>query len=210
MLRVLREHRHFRIYGEDEDNPEYIIVELGHAYQPNDDVIYALRIDINDNNELYNSTVVEETNHNNEFEDKPIPAPAVEDAQDFWRGLTEFRNEYWTMTEYKQAIILRRDLDMSPGKAVAQGAHVSVKATGHAPEQSVENWEPSMAKITLAADDQEHLEFLYDQAIAHELPVSIIADEGRTELESNTLTAIAIGPAPATEVNKITSSLSLY
>lgn len=114
------------------------------------------------------------------------------------------------MSEYKQALVLRGDLDLSPGKAVAQGAHVSVKATDTASRESVEQWKPDMAKITLKVDDLEHLEELYREAESRSLPVDSIVDQGRTEIQSGTKTAIAIGPAPGKEVDSVTGNLSLY
>lgn len=114
------------------------------------------------------------------------------------------------MTEYKQALVLRDDLDMSSGKAVAQGAHVSVKAVQSATAEQVANWKPSMAKITLKVDGRDNLQYLATKADENNLPHATIVDEGRTELDAETLTALAIGPAPANEVDAITGNLSLY
>ncbi len=46
-------------------------------------------------------------------------------------------------------------------------------------------------------------------AIDAGLPCSKIADFGRTELEPGTITALAIGPAPSGDVDRVTGRLSL-
>lgn len=114
------------------------------------------------------------------------------------------------MEEYKQSIILRTDLDLSTGKAVAQGAHASVFALEDATDDARDEWLPTATKITLAADDEAQLRSLRADAEEHDLPTSLVSDQGRTELETNTVTALAVGPAPASEVDEVTGHLSLF
>lgn len=111
----------------------------------------------------------------------------------------------------KQVILVRDDVDMSRGKAVAQGAHASVLAVQDADDVAVHNWLADSAgtKITLQVNSETELRDLIEQA-DEELPTGIISDLGRTEIESGTTTAGAIGPATEDEIDSITGHLSLY
>lgn len=110
----------------------------------------------------------------------------------------------------KQVILIREDVDMSRGKSVAQGAHASVLAVRDASEEAVENWLADSAgtKITLSVESEDELRSLIDSA--EELPTGIISDLGRTEIESGTTTAGAIGPANEDAIDEITGHLGLY
>lgn len=110
----------------------------------------------------------------------------------------------------KQVIIVRGDVDMSCGKAVAQGAHASVLAVRDASDDAVQSWLSDSAgtKITLAADSEDELRSLIESA--DDLPTGIISDLGRTEIETGTTTAGAIGPASEDEIDAITGHLNLY
>ena len=115
--------------------------------------------------------------------------------------------------DYKQVIVIRMDINMSTGKKVAQGAHASVMAVDVARRISpdvLEKWSrEGQKKVALKVQTEKELLELYNLARAARLPCAIIQDAGLTELEPGTITAIAIGPAKATEVDKITGQLKL-
>lgn len=126
------------------------------------------------------------------------------------------------MNEYKQVILIRKDLNMSPGKMIAQGAHASLAAALDDSYQSLsgnlclemttglEEWlEGSQVKIVLGVSSEKELLDLYAKAQNANLPRSIIKDEGRTELRGQNYTAAAIGPADPEEINNITGHLRL-
>jgi PTH2 family peptidyl-tRNA hydrolase len=130
------------------------------------------------------------------------------------------------MKEPKQVIILRTDLNMSKGKAIAQGAHASLQAALHGKtttsiddspdlmcvELTIElnKWfSGSHVKIVLGVDSEEELLDIFGKAQDAQLPRSIIKDEGRTELTGQNYTAVAIGPADPKEINKIAGHLKL-
>lgn len=111
----------------------------------------------------------------------------------------------------KQVIIVRDDIDMSRGKAVAQGSHVSVLSTRDTNEKIVNEWISNGGKkITLKIDSEADLLDLIRRADKKDLPTATIRDLGYTELEENTLTAGCIGPANESEIDSITGNLSLY
>ncbi len=111
---------------------------------------------------------------------------------------------------FKQAIILRADLKMGKGKLVAQGAHACVDALGKASPDAVEKWKRGgMEKICLKVTGERELLQVFQDAKKLKLPASLIRDAGRTQIEQGTLTAVAIGPAEETEVDKVTGKLKL-
>ncbi len=117
------------------------------------------------------------------------------------------------MDEYKQVIIVRKDLKMSKGKLAVQVAHAAVDATlktlGVKPEW-VRNWvEQGQKKVVVSCSSESELLKAYDEAIKLGLTASLIYDAGRTELPPNTLTALGIGPAPSNLVDMITKKYKL-
>jgi len=118
-----------------------------------------------------------------------------------------------TVDEYKQVIIVRKDLKMSKGKLAVQVAHAAVDATlktlGIKPEW-VRSWvEQGQKKVVVSCSSESELLKAYDEAIKLGLTASLIYDAGRTELPPNTLTALGIGPAPSNLVDMITRKYKL-
>jgi len=125
----------------------------------------------------------------------------------------------------KQVIILRKDLNMRKGKMVAQGAHASMAVLLDAgdvhPDTSnlfmirmtpdMQEWiEGRFAKICVSVPGELELLGIHKQAQDAGLPCSLIQDAGFTEFNGvPTYTAVAIGPAQATEIDKITGELKL-
>jgi peptidyl-tRNA hydrolase, PTH2 family len=130
----------------------------------------------------------------------------------------------------KQVIIFRRDLNMRKGKIAAQVAHASMKVffdrgkiidaggwyEGTWRDQlptlrvpltlEMREWvEGLFTKIVLTVDSEDDL--LRALILAQEagLPTALITDAGKTEFHGvPTHTCIAIGPAQAEEIDKIT------
>jgi len=115
--------------------------------------------------------------------------------------------------EYKQVLVLRSDIKMSPGKAAVQAAHAAVAAfeeTKRTRPEWVRAWLSQLQKkVALRASLDEILK-LYEQAKSLGLPAVIIRDAGLTELPPNTITALGIGPAPSRLIDKVTGHLKLY
>jgi PTH2 family peptidyl-tRNA hydrolase len=114
---------------------------------------------------------------------------------------------------YKQAILFRKDLVLSKGKAVAQGAHASVEALLKAqkePESCATSWlNEGMKKIVLEVQDEKELVLYFQKAKDLGLPVCLITDAGHTEIPAGTKTAVGIGPAKNEDIDKITGELKL-
>lgn len=110
--------------------------------------------------------------------------------------------------KYKQIIVVRKDLDMSPGKTAAQVAHASVGAVKNADKKVVESWEmEGSKKVVLQVSCKEDLLELKKKA--KKLPTYLVKDAGMTELPSGTVTCLGIGPAREEELDKVTGSLKL-
>lgn len=105
---------------------------------------------------------------------------------------------------------------------VAQGAHASVAAilliqermarspTHHWAAAAREWLSGQFSKICVGVDDETELMMIHAEARHADLPVALITDSGRTEFHGvPTRTCLAIGPAPAADIDRITGSLRL-
>ena len=135
---------------------------------------------------------------------------------------------------YKQCIIARKDLNMSPGKLAAQVAHGSMAfltwfirnntdldghVDGYIDEDVLHNWiEGEFTKVVLQARNKNHL--LKAKTMAEELGMKegedffLIKDNCHTELEpeedGRTLTCIGFKPMDAEIIEKIGRKYQLY
>lgn len=130
----------------------------------------------------------------------------------------------------KQVLVWRKDLRNSDnhkvrtGKIAAQLAHAAMKVFFDNIEScengvmTINNITPQMeewikgifTKICVTVDSEAELQSIYEQAIAADLPCSLIQDAGLTEFGGVlTYTAVAIGPDDADKINKITGHLKL-
>lgn len=116
------------------------------------------------------------------------------------------------MSELKQMLIVRKDLNMRKGKMCAQTAHASLKATLENLEHpSVKAWlSDKFTKICVSVDSEQELFDVYNNAIQEGLIATLIIDAGLTEFQGvPTMTCIAVGPASAEDLEPITGHLKL-
>jgi PTH2 family peptidyl-tRNA hydrolase len=112
--------------------------------------------------------------------------------------------------EIKQVIVIRKDLKMSLGKAIAQACHAAIEAYKNSNKEIVKKWEESGSKkVVLKVNSLEELLKIYEEAKKNGLVVSLIRDAGKTQLEEGTITCIAIGPDYSEKIDKITGNLKL-
>ncbi|MEM0454128.1 MAG: peptidyl-tRNA hydrolase Pth2 [Sulfolobales archaeon] len=119
----------------------------------------------------------------------------------------------YALEEFKQVIIVRKDLRMSKGKLAAQVAHAAVDAVLKALKVKPE-WvylwvEQGQKKVVLTCASESELLKTYEEFSELGLPTSLIYDAGRTELPPNTLTALGVGPAPSSLLDRITGNFKL-
>ena len=115
----------------------------------------------------------------------------------------------------KQVILVRKDLDMPPGKLAAQVAHASLNAYvatslgGY--QHDIFKWIDSGAtKVVLEVQGLTQLAAKLEEANARGLSTALVTDEGRTVFNEPTITCGAIGPADSDAINLITGGLLLY
>lgn len=114
------------------------------------------------------------------------------------------------MAEYKQVIIVRRDLKLSKGKTSSQVSHASVEATLKSDENKVKSWRhKGMKKVILKVESKAEL-FKYKK-IADELNLvnAVIKDAGKTEIKPGTVTCLAVGPDLVEKVDKVSKGLKM-
>jgi PTH2 family peptidyl-tRNA hydrolase len=126
--------------------------------------------------------------------------------------------------EFKQVIVVRKDLGMKKGKIAAQVAHASLGAI----LQQIQFYEVSgfvsggfdiptrnwlsgpFVKVVLACNSEEELLGLEKAAKDAGIRCCLIIDAGRTEFNGvPTMTCLSIGPDSEDNLNKITGSLKL-
>lgn len=116
--------------------------------------------------------------------------------------------------EIKQVIILRSDLDMGRGKAVAQGAHASLMSYLEAERMDkpiTKRWlDEGEKKIVLKVSDEMALMKLYEAFKFKKVPAALVSDAGLTELPPGTKTALGIGPWKSSEIDQFTKGLKLF
>jgi peptidyl-tRNA hydrolase, PTH2 family len=142
-------------------------------------------------------------------------------------GLSEIGFIETVHEDMKLVLVVRSDLQMTPGKMAAQCVHAAL-AVAH----KVENDQPisyltwkneGEATICLRCASEEELNGLEAQAIASGkdlisfepsdfigLPTSVVHDAGRTQVAPNSRTVLAIGPATISRIDSVTGHLRLY
>ncbi len=108
-------------------------------------------------------------------------------------------------------VVVRTDLDMGRGKIAAQVAHAAVGAVlSSLSDPALAAWlRDGQPKVVLKVPSAERLSQVAAAAEAAGLPVQVIHDAGRTQVEAGTATCCAIGPAPITAIDRVAGSLSL-
>jgi PTH2 family peptidyl-tRNA hydrolase len=112
--------------------------------------------------------------------------------------------------EYKQVILVRKDLNLSKGKMSAQVAHASSEAVLKSHKDDISKWRiQGMKKAVLEVAGKEDLFKYKQQAEDTGLVVALITDAGRTELEPGTVTCLGIGPDKEEKIDTVTGELKL-
>lgn len=126
---------------------------------------------------------------------------------------------------YKQVIVVRKDLNMRKGKLAAQVAHASVGSLTQLPSQEnstgillfvpvnspMYHWlKGSFVKIVVSCKDEEELLEIKSKADEACIQTVLITDAGHTEFhEVPTNTCVAIGPDTPEKIDRITGELPL-
>lgn len=127
------------------------------------------------------------------------------------------------MSDIKQVIVVRKDLNMRKGKMCAQVAHASMKFLtdnneAERGDEMVVKLSPveaewltgSFTKVVVSVDSQDALEDLMLRAQLEGVECHHIIDAGKTEFNGvPTLTCAAFGPCESHILDKLTGNLKL-
>jgi PTH2 family peptidyl-tRNA hydrolase len=115
--------------------------------------------------------------------------------------------------EFKQVMVVRRDLGMGTGKIASQVAHAAVmgsEKTKALKREWFDAWfEGGQAKVVVKVQSMKELMEVRKLAEGLKLPVVQVEDRGLTQILPGTTTCIGIGPAPADLIDKVTNHLKL-
>ena len=111
----------------------------------------------------------------------------------------------------KLALVVRADLGMGRGKIAAQVAHAAVAAVlANGSSQDFAAWlAEGQPKVVLKVASAEQLAEVVRGAATAGLPVELIRDAGRTQVDPGTVTCCAVGPAGSARIDAVTGELSL-
>lgn len=117
------------------------------------------------------------------------------------------------MEEYKQVILVRTDLKMGTGKKCAQTSHASVSSSDLVRVQNKLLWkkwkDSGQKKVVLKISSKEELIEIVKKLENNKIPYFLVKDAGLTQLPPGTITALGIGPAKSSDLDKITGDLKL-
>eukprot|EP00929_Paragymnodinium_shiwhaense_P039428 TRINITY_DN20694_c0_g1_i2.p1 TRINITY_DN20694_c0_g1~~TRINITY_DN20694_c0_g1_i2.p1 ORF type:complete len:273 (+),score=18.77 TRINITY_DN20694_c0_g1_i2:66-821(+) len=112
--------------------------------------------------------------------------------------------------DIKLVICVRMDLGMSVGKIAAQVGHAVHDVVLKTAPDTLLAWdENGSKKIVLQIESEGELVHLRMEARVRGLKTSAVTDAGHTEVDPGATTVLAIGPAPADEIDEVTGRLSL-
>lgn len=115
--------------------------------------------------------------------------------------------------EFKQVIVVRKELRMGIGKLAAQVAHAAVSGAEQVmtsnPSWFMKWFSSGQAKVVVKVLSLEDLHNIKQKAQTSGLPVVQIQDRGLTQLPAGTITCLGIGPAPSPLIDRITKDLKL-
>jgi peptidyl-tRNA hydrolase, PTH2 family len=118
-------------------------------------------------------------------------------------------------SEIKMIIAVRRDLQMTRGKEIAQACHACLGAV--LPDEVrtsdlTQKWiDQGSAKICVKVNSEQELKDLETKAEDAGINCCLITDAGRTMFHGiETPTCIALGPDTAEKLDPITGQLRLY
>ncbi|KAK4455531.1 PTH2-domain-containing protein [Podospora aff. communis PSN243] len=123
--------------------------------------------------------------------------------------------------ECKLVLVVRTDLGMTKGKIAAQCGHATLacyktlsRAAARDPQSAeaklLRQWERlGQAKIAVQVKSEDEMLELMAKARSLGVTAEVIQDAGRTQIAASSRTVLGVGPAPKSEVDKITGHLKL-
>eukprot|EP01084_Bolivina_argentea_P184931 318937_1 len=115
----------------------------------------------------------------------------------------------------KLILCVRKDLKMGRGKIAAQCSHATLGVVKDIEDENddvlLQIWRNyGQPKIVTKVDSWGEMKELNKKAQAANIATHIVCDAGKTHVPSGSYTVLAIGPAPDSLLDGITSHLKLY
>ena len=109
-------------------------------------------------------------------------------------------------------LFVNKKLGMSPGKLAAQVAHAACNALRASKPELVEAWYKYgfYTKLVMEARDEKHIENIKTYLEARNIKAEMIIDEGRTEIEKHTITALGAEIVDKNKLGPIFQEFNLY
>ena len=102
---------------------------------------------------------------------------------------------------------------MGTGKKCAQSCHASVSSADIVRVKNKDTWKKwknaGQKKVVLKVSNTEDLSEIIQKLGKVDIPYFLVKDAGLTQLSPGTTTALGIGPALSTTLDKITGELKL-
>jgi len=116
---------------------------------------------------------------------------------------------------FKTVVVVRKDLDLPLGKWIAQAIHSTLRVEHgslnmrefHYQYMNDDSYQPIC--VVCYVKSESELNKLRDKAWNAGLPCAVQVDAGHNFVQAGTPTCLTIGPAPESEVNKVTKRLQL-
>ena len=126
----------------------------------------------------------------------------------------QVKDQYGIMNgPFKLVLCVNNELKMTKGKIAAQCGHATLGAYKLASKHctsALRNWEyMGQAKIAVKVEREEEIYDLMTRAKDAGLVTYLVEDAGRTQIAAGSKTVLAIGPAPVSVLDGITSHLKL-
>lgn len=110
----------------------------------------------------------------------------------------------------KLVLVVRKDLKMGVGKIASQCSHASIMAYQKSSKITLLKWAMAgQKKIVVGCPNEQALLDIRDKAKQHRLLTSTVRDAGHTQVERDTTTVLAVGPAKEELIDQVTGHLSL-
>eukprot|EP01084_Bolivina_argentea_P095308 171374_1 len=134
------------------------------------------------------------------------------------KTIGKYSSEYYKnnkLEHTKLILCARKDLKMGRGKLAAQCCHATLgvvkKIENEDDEMLLQIWRNyGQAKIVTKIDSLSQLQEIKKNALEKNVPTYVVRDAGRTQIPSGSQTVLAVGPAPDSVLDGITSHLKLY
>ncbi len=111
---------------------------------------------------------------------------------------------------YSCILLVRKDLQMSKGKIIAQCGHGIVYSMMNTSKEKIELWQNSGEKIvTLGVKDEKTMMYIHNKALNNTILSYIVKDAGHTQVAPNTKTVCILGPHNEDRLQKLVKDLKL-